>query len=132
VPESESASSLTGRISPRSNSVSKVADTSRSKLRKPRYRVVLSWNWVSSRVWVIAVLNAEGGWDVRLRTYNFVPAGSEIFEYCRRGDVAGVRKLVADGKASLTDRADSWGGGVTTLMVSRQNETRRKREADAL
>ena len=48
----------------------------------------------SSRVWEIARVAAEQGFDIKYRTYNVRSLDSPIFECCRRGDLEGVKRLL--------------------------------------
>ena len=57
----------------------------------------------SSRVWEIARVTAEQGFDLKYRTYNMRPLDSPIFRCCKIGDLEGVKRLIKDGKASLLD-----------------------------
>lgn len=62
----------------------------------------------SSRVWEIARIDAEQGWDLYFRTYNVRSDNSPIFEFCREGDLEGVKELISNGEASPLDV--SWSG----------------------
>lgn len=52
-----------------------------------------------------------------IRTYNVVPDGSEIFECIEYNDLVGFRRLLSEGKASVTDVDE---GGWSLLAVSPQ------------
>ena len=67
-----------------------------------RFRMKLP-NLFSSRVWEIARVAAEQGFDLQFRTYNVRPSHSPIFQCCRRGDLEGVERLIRNGEASLLD-----------------------------
>jgi len=63
----------------------------------------------------IAFSKSFQGLDCRLRTYRAVPDNSPIFEFCRKNDVDGIRRLFDERRASPWD-TDS--GGWTPLHVS--------------
>jgi hypothetical protein len=67
-----------------------------------RFRVKLPALF-SSRVWEIARIDAEQGWDLCFRTYNVRPLDSPISQCCRRGDLEGVKRKIQNGEASLLD-----------------------------
>lgn len=88
---------------------------SSTRLRETTWRMVIGWRVISRRVLDLAITHATSGWDAHLRVYNQVSDDSEIVRYCCDGDLAQVRRLVAQGKASLLDRS-SFG---SLLHVSR-------------
>ncbi|KAK4540419.1 hypothetical protein LTR36_009276 [Oleoguttula mirabilis] len=90
----------------------------KKKTRIQRIRISLYWTRLSSRVWDMAVMDAGFGLDLRIRTYNIVSRGSEIFDCCKKGDIVRMQALVADGKASFLD-CDPL--GCTLLWVSKCN-----------
>lgn len=55
------------------------------------------------------------GWKNTLRAFRAVPAEALIFEFCTKGNVEGVRTLLARGDASVWDRDPD---GMTPLHVS--------------
>ena len=59
--------------------------------------------WLSSRVWDVALVGAQSGWNIQIRTYHLVPHDSPIFKYCEAGYLPGVRRLIESGKASPLD-----------------------------
>lgn len=76
--------------------------TRKERQNKPRYRLRLR-GWFTNRIWDIALGQAQGGWDIRLRTWNVRPHHSKIFRLCEAGDLEGVQKLMAAGEASVWD-----------------------------
>jgi predicted nucleic acid-binding protein len=70
----------------------------------------------SSRVWEIARIDAEQGWDLCFRTYNTRPLDSLIFQCCKYGDLEGVKSLIRNGEASLLD-VSSTGGCLVTVSI---------------
>jgi hypothetical protein len=86
-----------------------------------RYCLNLSARFLST-VFSFAAIRSHGGWKAQLWTYKIVPFDAEIFQYCRVGDMDGVRRLIDSGEASPLDRwADTdWNGATmyTTLEVS--------------
>jgi hypothetical protein len=81
-----------------------------------RFRIQLP-NLFSSRVWEIARVAAEQGFDLRFRTYNVRPLDSPIFKCCERGDLEGVKRLIRNGEASLLDVTPA-GGSLITVSIS--------------
>jgi hypothetical protein len=71
----------------------------------------------SSRVWEIARIDAEQGWDLKFRTYNVRPLDSPIFQYCKEGDLEGVKRLLRAGQASLLDVTPSGGSLITVSII---------------
>jgi hypothetical protein len=71
----------------------------------------------SSRVWEIARIDAEQGWDLQFRTYNVRPLDSLIFRCCKNGDLEGVKRLIRSGEASLLDVTPA-GGSLITVSIS--------------
>jgi hypothetical protein len=69
----------------------------------------------SSRVWEIARIDAEQGWDLCFRTYNMRPLDSLIFQCCKKGDLERVKRLIRSGEASLLDVTPT---GETLITVS--------------
>ncbi|KAM0715765.1 hypothetical protein Q7P37_008279 [Cladosporium fusiforme] len=59
--------------------------------------------WFSARVWDIARVDAQQGWDLRFRTYNVRSSDAEIFQYCQNGSLEQVQRMIRSGKASLSD-----------------------------
>jgi hypothetical protein len=71
----------------------------------------------SSRVWEIARIDAEQGWDLQFRTYNVRPLDSLIFWYCEIGDLEGVKGLIWNGEASLLDVTPTGGSLITVSII---------------
>ena len=71
----------------------------------------------SSRVWEIARVAAEQGFDLQYRTYNVRPLDSLIFQCCKRGDLEGVKRLIRDGEASLLDVTPTGGSLITVSTI---------------
>lgn len=72
--------------------------------RRPVFQMTAKLpSWLYSKVWDIAVLDAMGAWNLSIRPYNIRPMDSEIFHSCLSGNLNKVQKLIADGKASLSD-----------------------------
>jgi hypothetical protein len=71
----------------------------------------------SSRVWEIARIDAEQGWDLCFRTYNVRPLDSPIFQFCMEGDLEGVNKLIRHGEASLLDVTPTGESLVTVSII---------------
>jgi hypothetical protein len=71
----------------------------------------------SSRVWEIARINAEQGWDLQYRTYNVRPFDSPIFQCCKRGDLEGVKLLLQKGEASLLDVTPTGESLITVSII---------------
>ncbi|KAK5184258.1 hypothetical protein LTR44_003765 [Exophiala sp. CCFEE 6388] len=67
--------------------------------------------WLSSRIWDLSV-----SCRVDLTTYNVVLQNSDIFHYCRKGDLEAVRRLIESGRASPLDVYDSSGASYCTLI----------------
>jgi hypothetical protein len=70
----------------------------------------------SSRVWEIARIDAEQGWDLQFRTYSVRPVDSLIFKYCRIGNLERVKRLILNGEASLLDVTPT-GGSLITVSI---------------
>ena len=67
------------------------------------YRLSVDLTRIMGNVYYIAATRAETGWDIRLRTWRLRERESEIFRYCRQGDVHNVRRLLDSGEASAYD-----------------------------
>jgi hypothetical protein len=63
-----------------------------------------------------AIIEAStSGWQYVIKPFNAVPEDAQIFDFCRRGDLDGVKALMKLGHGSLRDR-DPYGR--TPLWVS--------------
>jgi hypothetical protein len=71
----------------------------------------------SSRVWEIARIDAEQGWDLQFRTYNVRSLDSLIFRCCGQGDLEGVKRLIRSGEASLLDVTPTGGNLITVSII---------------
>jgi hypothetical protein len=71
----------------------------------------------SSRVWEIARVAAEQGFDLQYRTYNVRSLDSPIFQCCERGDLEGVKMLIRHGEASLLDVTPTGGSLITVSTI---------------
>jgi hypothetical protein len=56
------------------------------------------------------------GWQVNLRTYREFPGSAPLFRYVEKGNVKGIKQLLAMRQAFITDRI-GW-NGATVLHVS--------------
>jgi hypothetical protein len=63
--------------------------------------------WFSTRVWEIAKVDAQQGWDLCFRTFNRRPNDSDVFGCCVSGDLDRLKLLVQAGKASPFDVNES-------------------------
>jgi hypothetical protein len=81
-----------------------------------RFRMKLP-NLFSSRVWEMARVAAEQGFDLQFRTYNVRPLDSPILQCCRIGDLEGVKRLIRNGEASLLDVTPT-GRSLITFSIS--------------
>jgi hypothetical protein len=81
-----------------------------------RFRMKLP-NLFSSRVWEIARIDAEQGWDLQFRKYNGRPLDSLIFQCCEKGDLEGVKRLIRNGEASLLDVTPTGGSLITVSII---------------
>lgn len=83
-----------------------------------RYQVQLSSRFLNT-VFTFAAVRSYTGWQAQFWTYNRVPGDSEIFSLCAAGDIAGVRKLITEGKASPLDQStDSRGQSTDTIQAA--------------
>ncbi|KAK0123144.1 hypothetical protein ONS96_010148 [Cadophora gregata f. sp. sojae] len=84
-----------------------------------RINFIPSW-WITrigmSRVMeLISTNSSTQGWQYHLRTFNYVPKSSLIFEFCRLGNTDAVKHLLAERKASVNDMNEY---GETPLHVA--------------
>lgn len=86
----------------------------KNRQSKPQYRLHFS-NWFTCRTWELASTRGRDVWSVQIRTWNIRPDNAPIFKLCKAGDMAGVRKLIAGGEASVFDMDSSY--KETTLHV---------------
>ncbi|KIW13553.1 hypothetical protein PV08_08741 [Exophiala spinifera] len=76
----------------------------RHRKKTPYFRTSFRFpSWFSSRIWNMAMVCAQGGWTFELTTWNAVPRDSLVFRYCRTGNLAGLRRLMANKEASPLD-----------------------------
>lgn len=71
--------------------------------------------WFSQKAWDLTFNALTSGWQMNLATFNVIPEDSLVFEYAQVGNLAGLRKLFADGLASPLDYNPN---GWTILDVS--------------
>jgi hypothetical protein len=83
------------------------------KLRLRAYFVFPAW--LSSRVWHVAFVGAQSGWNIQFRIYNSVPFDAPVFDYAWRGYLPALRRLIDSGEASPLDVTN---GRFTLLEVS--------------
>ena len=79
--------------------------------------------WFSNRILHIAGARACNGWDLKIRIYNVREDNAPIFKCVKKGDLAGVRRLIANGEASPLDRSAQ---GLTLLEVWRTSTNANK------
>ena len=60
--------------------------------------------WYTKMVWDIQVIKAISGWKLTVRSYNYRPWGSPVFEYVVEGNLEKLQELFNHGKASPFDR----------------------------
>lgn len=76
----------------------------RTKKSKTRFRATIRLpSWVSRRVYDIAVVQLQCGWCTMLQTYNELPGNPVVVRYCRSGNLAGLRNLIENRKATILD-----------------------------
>jgi hypothetical protein len=71
--------------------------------------------WIGISRGVSIYTKPTAGWQFTLQPFTVIPEKSPIFEFCREGNLAGVRTLLKLGQASVRDRDPS---GRTPLHVS--------------
>lgn len=77
--------------------------------------------WFLSTMWEISLDATLHDFHLSIRSCNIVAEDSAIFALCRLGDLAGVRRLFSEGKASPRDctyNPHSWLDSRTVLAVS--------------
>lgn len=72
--------------------------------------------WLASKTLEIAGEKLQHGWQWVFRSYNVIPANSEVVSLTIGGNIGGLQRLFASRKASPFDRTDRW--GFTLLHVS--------------
>jgi hypothetical protein len=88
------------------------------KARKVAFRVKLrAPAWFSDRVWEIAKVDAQQGWDLCFRTFNQRPDNAHIFVCCDNGDIHEIRRLIEAREASLLDVTSS-GDNLLSIALS--------------
>lgn len=80
---------------------------------------LLRWGIISSGLSLITSSSTQG-WKNVIRTFRAVPDSAPIFEFCKTGNLAAARTLLASGQASVLDTNSL---GWTPLHVS-QSSTR--------
>ncbi|KAK5634798.1 hypothetical protein RRF57_010511 [Xylaria bambusicola] len=71
--------------------------------------------WFASRVWDIQALRATTGWTIKLNAYRTQPDSAPVFSCARNGDMAGILRLIDQGRASLQDHTP---GGQSLLHLA--------------
>lgn len=110
--------------SPSSQAVNRKVPQNRSTGRfSPTLRISFP-RWFTDRVWEIETYDVglDNVYSLQLRSINFRPHDSVVFEAVRSGDVEGVRKLLASKELSIMDRAYREGDAfpdMNLLMVSK-------------
>lgn len=61
--------------------------------------------WLYGQVWEAEILRPQLSLSMELRTYNLVPDRSEIFNFCKLGDLDAMQKLLRSGRAGILDVA---------------------------
>jgi hypothetical protein len=72
--------------------------------------------WFSTRVWEIAKVDAQQGWDLCFRTFNQRPNALHVFWDCRLGNLHALKQLIQAGEASLLD-VDGSGGNLFAVSI---------------
>lgn len=76
----------------------------RKKKDRPDFRICFRFpSWLSNRIWKVAIVRAQGGLTLEIRTWNIVPNDSVVFRHCRMGNLAGLQRLIGSGQASPLD-----------------------------
>jgi hypothetical protein len=62
--------------------------------------------WLFMTNWALEISGAKApcGWNYYIRSYSIVPDNAIVMKYARQGDVPQIRRLLTEGKASLSDR----------------------------
>lgn len=89
----------------------------RTSLRYHPAPWLLRWGIVSSGLSLITSSSTQG-WKNVIRTFRAVPDSAPIFEFCKTGNLAAARTLLASGQASVLDTNSL---GWTPLHVSRSS-----------
>ncbi|KAK5552780.1 hypothetical protein LTR46_009195 [Exophiala xenobiotica] len=71
--------------------------------------------WLSTRVWHVAFVGAQSGWNIQFRTYNVVQDDALVFRCAYSGNLPALRRLIDSGEASPLDVTNLW-YGYTTLL----------------
>ncbi|KAI0508468.1 hypothetical protein F5B22DRAFT_398592 [Xylaria bambusicola] len=74
--------------------------------------------WFASRVWDIQASRATTGWTIKLNAYCIQPDAAPVFSCARRGDMAGILRLIDQGRASLQDHTP---GGQSLLHLAAEH-----------
>ncbi|KAJ9644311.1 hypothetical protein H2204_001663 [Knufia peltigerae] len=81
-----------------------IARMTRRKKDKPYFRTCFRFpSWLSSRIWNVALLSAQGRWNFEIKTWRIVPKDSLVFRYCQSGNLAGLQRLIGSEQASALD-----------------------------
>lgn len=71
--------------------------------------------WLIGKAWHIQFEGSSNNWGLRFQTYDVLPDDHQIFQYCRQGDLDGVKHMFMSGQASPFCKTE-W--GYTLLHVS--------------
>ena len=59
--------------------------------------------WFARYAWYFSVMRCYGGWTCEVKAFNLRPNDSTIFKLVKKGDLAGVKTIMACGNASPLD-----------------------------
>ncbi|KIY03454.1 uncharacterized protein Z520_00145 [Fonsecaea multimorphosa CBS 102226] len=97
------------------------------KNNKPRFRATVRLpSFLTNRIFNLAVIQAQGGWSIHLRTFNHVREDSLIFHYSNIGNLEGMKRLIESGRATPLDAVYGrpWGLGGWQTLVEVRTSTR--------
>ncbi|RMZ88196.1 hypothetical protein DV736_g4585, partial [Chaetothyriales sp. CBS 134916] len=76
-------------------------ETLPARIDDTAFEITLSFApWLLNRAYTLATYQSQQGWTRMLRSTIYVSPNDDIFWLCAKGDAPGVRKLIADGRAS--------------------------------
>ena len=90
------------------------AQLRRRKLKERIRRLRIPLVLINS-AWEIELFRSRSGWNINIRTLNYLPSNSLIFKAVRKGDLEMIKELFERGKASVNDVFEN---GATLLYVS--------------
>ncbi|KAJ9615915.1 hypothetical protein H2200_001992 [Cladophialophora chaetospira] len=97
-----------GRDRPRCTDRNRTAIQRRTSRRKRDARLHMTFRlptWISRRIYAVALVQLESGWDLFLRSENLIQDDSLVFHYARAGNLEGMKTLFETGKATPLDVA---------------------------